>query len=94
MRDEHSGTFNTAMWCTVLGALIGGILSITLAPRAIAWYFNPPAQLGFSCNEPIKWALGKLQTAQLAGAIGGAVLGLLIYFATRRRTHAQKAVPA
>jgi hypothetical protein len=34
--------------------------------------------MGFSCVEPIHWALRKLQIAQTAGLVVGAIAGLAL----------------
>jgi hypothetical protein len=68
------------------GALIGLVLTTWLAPGMIAWYFNPPVEMGgFSCTAPIAWALKRLQWAQLWGVVVGAVLGLVVYGVVQRR---------
>lgn len=72
-------------WTLVFGALIGGSLSSWLAPKAIAWYFDPPAGFGVSCKQPIEWALQKLQIAQLAGTGIGALCGVIFYFVFKSR---------
>ncbi len=75
----------SALWLVVVGSLIGAVLSTWLAPKMIAWYFTPPAQMGFNCVEPIQWALGKLQTAQFVGIVVGAAGGFAIYFGLFRK---------
>ena len=68
------------------GALLGIALTTWLAPGLIAWYFNPPVEMGgFSCTVPIAWALKRLQWAQLWGVVGGGVLGLVVYGVVQRR---------
>ena len=81
-----------ALWMTVVGALLGGLLTTWLAPKMIAWYFAPPAQLGFNCAEPITWALGKLQVAQAIGILGGAAIGVALYVGLGRRRPAAATV--
>lgn len=81
---ESRGT-KTALWLTVVGALLGGTLSTWLAPKVIAWYFNPPASTGINCVEPIEWALGKLQLAQAVGILGGAIVGIVLFYAVVRQ---------
>ena len=76
--DTHGK--KSALWLTVVGSLIGAVLSTWLAPKMIAWYFTPPAQMGFNCVDPIQWALGKLQVAQAFGILLGAALGLAACF--------------
>jgi hypothetical protein len=68
------------------GALIGAVLTALFAPGVIAWYFNPPVEMGgFSCSDPIAWALKRLQWAQLWGVIVGGILGLIMYGVMQRR---------
>jgi hypothetical protein len=74
------------LYCAVGGALLGAALAAWLAPGVIAWYFNPPVEMGgFSCNVPIAWALKRLQRAQLWGLVVGGVLGLVLYGVIHRR---------
>jgi hypothetical protein len=76
----------------VVGALLGAVLSTWLAPKIIAWYFTPPAQIGLTCVEPIQWALGKLQVAQAVGLILGAAAGIFAYFSLFKRKKTPTAV--
>jgi hypothetical protein len=64
-----------------------------IAPRMIAWYFRPPVQPGAcDCTAPIEWALSKYQLAQVFGLLGGAGLGLILFFLLLQRAKS-KAVP-
>jgi len=73
------------------GALIGAALTAWLAPGVIAWYFNPPVEMGgFSCTAPITWALKRLQWAQLWGVVVGGVLGLVVYGVAQGRRRRQQ----
>jgi hypothetical protein len=68
------------------GAILVAALTAWLAPGVIAWYFNPPVEMGgFSCTPPIAWALKRLQWAQLWGFVVGGVLGLVVYGVVQRR---------
>jgi hypothetical protein len=68
------------------GAILIAALTAWLAPGVIAWYFNPPVEMGgFSCTPPIAWALKRLQWAQLWGFVVGGVLGLVVYGIVQRR---------
>ena len=61
-----------ALYFALGGAIIVAALTVWLAPGVIAWYFNPPVEMGgFSCTTPIAWALKRLQWAQLWGSRGG-----------------------
>ena len=75
-----------ALYFALGGAIIVAALTAWLAPGVIAWYFNPPVEMGsFSCTAPIAWALKRLQWAQLWGVVGGGVLGLVVYGVVQRR---------
>ncbi len=86
-------SFKTIIRFLIVGGLVGGMLSTWLAPKVIAWYFSPPVAFGVTCTDPIKWAMARLQFAQLAGTIGGAILFLLLYFAFRRRENPPQLQP-
>jgi hypothetical protein len=65
-----------ALYFALGGAMLGTALTAWLAPGLIAWYFNPPVEMGgFSCTPPIAWALKRLQQAQLWGVVGEASSG-------------------
>jgi hypothetical protein len=75
-----------ALYFALGGAIIVATLTAWLAPGVIAWYFNPPVEMGgFSCTTPIAWALKRLQWAQLWGVVVGGVLGLVVYGVVQRR---------
>ena len=73
------------LWSMGTGALVGELLFSWIAPKVIAWWFNPPVQFGINCVEPIQWALKRLQWAQLVGLLAGAISGLVLYLMFRRR---------
>ena len=73
------------LWLMAAFGLLGNVLATWLAPKFIAWYFNPPAQVGFSCVEPIQWALSRFRAAQFWGLGLGVLLGVVVYFLVRRR---------
>lgn len=75
------------VWFSLFGALLSGGLVTWLAPAAITWYFKPPAAMGFSCEQPIQWALERLRLVQLVGLAVGALAGLFVRFAFRKTTH-------
>ena len=75
-----------AVYFALGGAMLGAALTAWLAPGMIAWYFNPPVEMGgFSCTPPIAWALRRLQWAQLWGVVVGGILGLVVYGVVQRR---------
>ncbi len=71
-------------WVLGTGGLIGGTLATWLGPRAISWYFTPPAQFGFNCAGPIEWALQRFQWLQGGGILIGGLIALLVYLKFRR----------
>ena len=54
-------------------------------PKVLLWYFDPPSQIGVSCISSIDWAIQRLQIAQGAALVLGAILGLILGFRLRRR---------
>lgn len=72
--------------CVGTLGLAGSFLMVWLAPKFIAWYFQPPTHTPFDCREPISWALSHYQNAQLFGLLGGAVLGLVLFFVLLSRS--------
>lgn len=75
----------------VVTGLLGAVLSSWISPSAIAWYFDPPTNIGVNCRGAVEWALEKFQVAQLMGLGIGAVLGLGIgfMFVSKRNTNAK-----
>lgn len=64
----------------ILFGLIMGILSSWLGPKVIAWYFDPPVNIGVNCREAVEWAMAKLELVILlsigVGTLLGAVVGM------------------
>lgn len=74
------------MWFVFLGVAVGGALTSYIAPKAIAWYFEPPVIAGnITCRPSIEWALERLQWAQVLGSAAGAVVFALLFLAFRPR---------
>lgn len=69
----------------LMGGAVAEILVTWLSPKVISWYYNPP-ETPFSCAGPVNWALDRMQTTQLIGLLVGAVLGVVVLFAFRRRS--------
>lgn len=67
-----------------LGAVLRIILSIWLGPKAIAWYFEPPLEIGVNCRPAVEWSLNRLLWVQLLGLLGGAGLGAAVYLIRAR----------
>jgi hypothetical protein len=61
-----------------LGALLGALLATASGPALIAWYFEPPADLGLSCAPAVRWSLGRLAVFQWWGA-GLGTLGVVAF---------------
>jgi LPXTG-motif cell wall-anchored protein len=81
------------IWFALFGGLLGAALTSWLAPKGIAWYFDPPVNIGVNCREATEWSMRKLQTAQAFGLVGGAVLGGIIWFLMRRRRDMHGDIP-
>ena len=64
---------------SLAGAFIGGSISSIVSPRMIAWYFEPPVEIGVNCRSATEWAMEHLQWAQFGGMAAGAVLALIIH---------------
>lgn len=63
----------------IFGALLGAFLTSWLAPKVIAWYFDPPVNIGVNCRNATEWSMRKLQLAQSVGLGAGAILGLGVW---------------
>ncbi|MBI4405348.1 MAG: hypothetical protein HY537_14385 [Deltaproteobacteria bacterium] len=82
------------IWSLMVGAGLGTGIAAWIAPKFIAWYFEPPAQYGISCKAPIEWALHRLLLAQIWGAVIGAACAIVITFLVFRRKNSHpEAVP-
>jgi len=75
----------TWIWLLLAGAFLGNVLVTWLAPKVIAWYFEPPAQFGFNCVAPIEWALTRMKWSQAVGSAVGGIIGVVLYFMTARK---------
>ena len=58
----------------------------------IAWYFDPPVDIGVNCKQATEWSMAKLQTAQAIGLASGAVFGLVLWLTMRKRGRHSEAV--
>jgi len=63
-------------------ALLGVILASWLGPKGIAWYFDPPVDIGVNCRAATEWSMRRLLIFQSFGFGLGAIAGLLL---SRRR---------
>jgi len=73
------------LWFVSFGGLLGAALTSWLAPKLIAWYFDPPVNIGVNCKEATQWSMAKLQTAQFIGLASGAVFGLVLWLTMRKK---------
>lgn len=64
----------------VFGGLAGSMLVSWIAPKAIAWYFDPPVNIGVNCREATVWSMQNLQRAQFVGLLVGAAIAVVIVF--------------
>ncbi|MCC7441739.1 MAG: hypothetical protein IT285_08900 [Bdellovibrionales bacterium] len=73
---------------TLIFAILGGLLSSYSAPKAIAWYFEPPTEIGINCRPATEWAMEKLVYAQAGGILLGGIIGLALVMMIRSRRRA------
>jgi hypothetical protein len=71
-----------------IGALLGAIFTSWFAPQIIAWYFEPPVEIGVNCRPAVEWAMKRLQYTQVVGLIGGAIVaGIICAIWMRRKSN-------
>lgn len=75
----------------ILGMTLGGVLICVAIvsmyfPKMISWYFEPPMPMGVSCTSSIRWAIEKLQMAQIYAILVGAVVGFFVGMKFRKRS--------
>lgn len=69
-----------------IGALLGALLASWLAPKGIAWYFDPPVDIGVNCKQATEWSMSRLLIAQFWGLVFGTIATLTALFFFRRKT--------
>ncbi len=69
----------------VVSGLVGTGLTSWLAPKVIAWYFDPPVNIGVNCKQATEWSMRQLQNAQFFGLICGGVFGLVLFLTLRSK---------
>ena len=80
-----SDCFSRTLLLVLSFAFVGGILFTFMAPRLITWYAEPAIHTGIDCSSTATWATATLIKWQLAGSVGGIVLGLILRFMISRR---------
>lgn len=70
--------FKKIMIGSSVAALLGGSLSSYFGPKAIAWYFDPPVDIGVNCRQAVEWSMLRLQITQLVGLAAGFALGIAV----------------
>lgn len=55
-----------------------GILASWFGPNVIAWYFDPPVEIGVNCRPAVEWAMRRLQWIQAGSLVVGGVVGFLV----------------
>jgi hypothetical protein len=83
-KSGEVGRKNKIMYGTGVFALLGALLSSYLAPKIIAWWFDPPVDIGVNCRGAVEWSMAKLQVTQFWGLVIGLVLGLIVMIAVTR----------
>jgi hypothetical protein len=81
----------TAFILMLVGALIGVVAASLIVPPMLGWYSSPgglpqgaQVQAVVQIPEVIRYATSRLLMGQTIGASIGAVLGLVIYFVSKR----------
>lgn len=77
--------WTSVLWYIVISALAFAGMASWFAPKAIAWYFDPPVNIGINCRAATEWSMNRLQKAQGFGFICGAVFGLVLWLTLRAR---------
>lgn len=70
-------------------ALLGALLGSYFGPKVIAWYFDPPVDIGVNCRSAVEWAMARLQVTQFCGLVIGLAVGFAVMM-HRTRTGAPK----
>jgi uncharacterized membrane protein len=61
-----------------LGAIGGAVLVSLVGPDLLAWYFEPPAFMGVTCQPAAVWAVHAFQKLQLGAIAVSGVLALIL----------------
>lgn len=85
--------WTSVFWYIVISALAFGGLVSWLAPQVIAWYFDPPVNIGLNCRAATEWSMKKLQTAQAVGLVSGGVFGLVFWLTLRAKQRRKVEAP-
>lgn len=72
-------------FAAALGALLGLVAVLWLAPSLITWWFQPPVNVGVDCSPALAWAFRAMRRWILYATGAGALLGLIAAFFLRRR---------
>lgn len=83
------------LWTFLLiGGICGSLMASWVAPQGIAWYFDPPVDIGVNCRAATEWSMRNLQRAQLGGFAGGAFAFLAagLYWQRRKKNIASGSV--
>ena len=82
----------TAFILMLIGALVGVVAASFIVPPMLGWYSSPgglpqgaQVQAVVQIPEVIRYATSRLLMGQTIGGGIGAVLGLVIYFVSKRR---------
>jgi hypothetical protein len=85
MENSNSRTQKVVKGAAI-AALIGALLSTYIAPKVIAWYFDPPVDIGVNCRPAVEWSMSKLQLTQFCGLAAGFLIGLTLMILITKTT--------
>jgi hypothetical protein len=75
----------------LFSALLFSTLTALFSPKAITWYFTPPADMVISCRSAVEWGIDAYRQSVLIGAMVGAIVGAAVYhFFTKKKLEPSK----
>ncbi len=85
INEEFPMKYRSMLIAAAVGGFICHLLATWLAPSGIAWYFDPPANIGVSCSPAVGWALSRFRTIQFIAFGVGIPIGILGLMATKSK---------
>jgi hypothetical protein len=70
-------TLRRLAFSLLIGALLGTLGAVFVAPGVLEWFASPAIPNSLSCVEPVTWALSRFRLIILCAA-GGVGLGTLV----------------
>ena len=67
------------------GSIVGSALVAWISPAVISWWFTPPVDMLVTCKTAVEWGINTYRDTITAGAISGAILGLVALILLRAK---------